>query len=111
EKYTVTSNPRKIDSDNDKLTDFEEYRNATDPNKQDSDEDGRSDYEEITLKLNSSATGIDGKPPEIYYFKSWYDVTYKKFLGVKLPNGMSTATEKSSVMVNENLPVLFKVNG
>ncbi|MBN1390407.1 MAG: hypothetical protein JXA22_07185 [Candidatus Thermoplasmatota archaeon] len=87
-KYTVSSNPRNPDSEGDGLTDLQEYSNITDPWKEDTDGDGRSDLMELTYNFNSSATGIDGTPPEIYKFDSKYDVTYEKYLGVKLPNGI-----------------------
>jgi len=88
EKKTVTSNPRLKDTDSDNINDYDEFVNATDPTESDSDGDGRPDFEELHGDFNSSATGVDGNPPEIYDFDSWYDVTYEKFLGVKLPNGI-----------------------
>ena len=88
EKDTVTSDPRKIHSDNDQVSDFDEYKNATDPNKVDTDGDGKTDYEELNYDYESSATGIDGKPPNIWDFDVWYDTTYDSLLGIKLPSGV-----------------------
>jgi len=83
--YNVTSNPRLINSDTDKLTDYQEFQNCTDPTKADTDGDGKDDYVELTYDLGSSPTGIDGVPPTItdfssdYEFKTytsgpWYDI-------------------------------------
>ncbi|HEC82612.1 MAG TPA: hypothetical protein ENI53_01850 [Thermoplasmatales archaeon] len=51
--YHVTSNPDKIDTDGDNLTDLEEFLypggKATDPNKRDTDGDGLTDFEEKNL--------------------------------------------------------------
>ena len=73
EEKMVYSDPLKPDADNDSITDFDEFLNLTDPNNNDSDGDGISDWEELNNDYNSSATGIDGEPPEIYYFDVWYD--------------------------------------
>jgi len=87
EKTEVTSNPRKIDSDSDGLTDYQEYTNATNPNKSDSDGDGKTDEEEIEGDFNSTATGIDGEPPEIWQFECYYEEKYADLGLIKIPSG------------------------
>ncbi len=53
----VTSDPRKADSDDDGLTDQQEFQ-RTDPNKPDTDGDGLSDADEVNVYL-SIATSVD----------------------------------------------------
>ena len=47
ENRKVTSDPNKIHSDNDQVSDLDEYKNATDPKNDDSDGDGKNDFEEL----------------------------------------------------------------
>ncbi len=87
ERREIVSNPRDVDSDNDGMTDYEEFTNNTDPNESDSDGDGKTDLDEISGDYNSSATGIDGTPPEIWHFKCDYEQDYADFFFIKLPSG------------------------
>jgi len=60
-EYKVTSNPFKVDSDNDGLGDYDEYILGTDPKANDTDGDGFSDYEEVELYgTNPSSWDTDG---------------------------------------------------
>ena len=94
DRYKVYSNPNKIHSDNDNINDYDEYRNVTDPNKEDSDGDGKTDQQEITGDYNSSATGIDGEPPEIWHFDCNYDGSdYKGFGKLKIPTKLIAYVE------------------
>lgn len=77
ETRLVTSDPNVADSDNDGLTDGEEYVNNSDPNSVDTDRDGLTDYEETTRwGTNASSADSDGdgrdpsgtRPPDASFF-------------------------------------------
>jgi len=91
--YTVSSNPRLPDTDGDGLRDLYEYGNITDPTKPDTDGDGKTDLQELTGDYNSSATGIDGTPPEIWKFECEYEISFDKYLGIKIPSGLVVLVE------------------
>ena len=92
--YNVFSDPRDFDSDNDGLNDYQEYKNTTDPYKSDSDEDGKTDIQELNGDYNSSATGIDGEPPEIWHFDCGYEASGYKGLGpLKIPTKLKAYVE------------------
>ena len=54
----VTSDPELTDTDDDGLTDFEEWIYGTDPRSADTDHDGLSDYEEV-YRYHTSPTSVD----------------------------------------------------
>jgi len=85
--YISRSDPRDIDTDDDGLNDMYEYQNQTDPNKSDSDGDGKTDLQELTGDYNSSATGIDGEPPEIWKFDCYYEEKNWDLGIIKIPSG------------------------
>ncbi|MDG6224043.1 MAG: hypothetical protein QCI82_00855 [Candidatus Thermoplasmatota archaeon] len=85
--YYVNSNPLIYDTDYDGLNDYQEFCNLTDPNKNDTDEDGITDSQELMGGFNSSATGIDGTPPEIWQFNPFYEVQYCNLGMLKIPDG------------------------
>jgi len=56
--YSVTSDPKAVNSDSDALTDFEEFMNASDPRALDTDGDHINDTREA--EMGSNLTGIEG---------------------------------------------------
>ncbi|MBI5732204.1 MAG: hypothetical protein HY982_02485 [Candidatus Magasanikbacteria bacterium] len=61
EAPAITAPPAPVDSDNDGLTDEEEFKYGTDYQKTDSDGDGLTDYEEIIIwKTNPLSQDTDG---------------------------------------------------
>ncbi|MFO8050656.1 MAG: hypothetical protein R6V01_03030 [Thermoplasmatota archaeon] len=87
--YLIESDPNNPDTDGDGLIDLYEMRNLTDPTSDDTDNDGLTDIFEIENDINSSPTIIDGNPPEIYDFDSWYSGSDYKGIGpLKIPTKM-----------------------
>lgn len=93
ENRQVTSNPNKKDTDNDDVQDFDEYKNLTDPDNSDSDGDGKTDYEELYNDFNSSATGIDGEPPEIFDYDCKYKIKKERYGRIRIPCGLNVLME------------------
>jgi len=83
-RYNVVSDPRDVDSDDDQIDDYSEFKNATDPTKEDTDGDGKSDYIEIEVYEDSSPWGIDGVPPNITKIEKDYKMRYGGWGGLKL---------------------------
>lgn len=54
----------------------------------DSDGDGKTDLQELNGDYNSSATGIDGEPPEIWYYDCQYIITETELGLLKVPSGL-----------------------
>ncbi|MHA1360686.1 MAG: transglutaminase-like domain-containing protein, partial [Candidatus Helarchaeota archaeon] len=61
ETYTAHSNPLKIDTDNDGLTDLYEMEHHFDPEKPDTDGDGRGDFEQSgsTTEVDTDGDGLN----------------------------------------------------
>jgi hypothetical protein len=63
--WTVSSNPIKVDTEHDGVTDYQEFENQSDPNNNDTDSDRILDQYEDQGEL----TQVDGKDPEILKFE------------------------------------------
>ena len=67
--WHVTSLPNIKDTDNDRLTDYEEFMNGSDPNNTDTDGDNIPDYEEfLDGDDENTPTAFDGKAPRLDKF-------------------------------------------
>lgn len=97
EKRHVSSDPGKVDSDGDGLTDYEEFLHVgmLDPSRKDTDGDGLDDYKEVVSSgtiPNKEDTDADGLPD-----------------GIEV-NGWSILVEGKDIQVTSN-PLLFNTDG
>jgi len=69
ETYTAHSNPLKIDTDGDGLTDLYEMENHFDPEKPDTDGDGRGDFEQSgsTTEVDTDGDGLNDNLGKFYH--------------------------------------------
>ncbi|MBC7081718.1 MAG: hypothetical protein H5T44_05715 [Thermoplasmatales archaeon] len=87
-RYNVTSDPRKVDTDGDGLTDFEESPYSgnlfpTDPRKVDTDGDGLTDYEELKIFETNPINwkdDIDGD--NVWWNSDYEEISFYRKIGI-----------------------------